>query len=64
MPTQLTKLARQDVLDKLWAAAKDTSQDPRRIVKACEVILRSMPEENNVMRDSDTAQLFLAALYK
>ena len=64
MPTKLTKLTRQDVIDTLWEAVNDTSQDPRRIVKACEVILRSIPEENNVMRDSDTAQRFLAALYK
>ena len=59
--------SRAEVVERLWAAINDPlNDDPRKIVKACEVILRSMPEEGSThpLTDSETAKRYTQALYK
>lgn len=62
---RMQTVTRSQVVDRLWnAIMSPDTDDPRKIVRACEVILKSMPEENTTMRESPTARSFLEALVK
>ena len=57
------ELTRDLVLARLWEAVNNPEDDdPRKIVRACEVILKSMAEPSTAVRDA--ARDMLDALTK
>ncbi len=58
-----TKITRSMLRDRLWQAVLDpTNDDPRRIVKAIEVLLQTMPESDNQIGRPDRARDYMDAL--